>query len=188
MKDEVFIRGKNPMTKMEIRSNIISYLELENAKAVLEIGAGTGSVTVEIAKNAPEAKVVAIEKTSSGCELILENAAKHSVNIDVIEDFAPTEVLKNGMKFDRIYIGGTGRALKEIMSWLEAGMMKSRSIIVFSVITIESMHEIMSYITQSKDYSEIEASQIQASRLESLGEYHYFKPLNPCTIIKCVYK
>ena len=188
MKDDVYIRGKNPMTKMEVRGTIISYLELASAQSVLEIGAGTGSVTVEIAKSAPSANVIAIEKTITGCELILENASRHNVNIEVVNDHAPTEQLLEPSQFDRIYVGGTGRAFTEIMAWLEAGMMQAGCILVFSVITLESMNEILSYVLKSEKYSELEASQIQASRLENLGEYHYFKPLNPCTVIKFVYK
>ncbi len=188
MKDELFIRGKNPMTKMEVRGTIVSYLAPESAKNILEVGAGTGSVTVEIAKNAPNAKITAIEKTITGCELILQNAKKHGVQIEVINDDAPTELMVEKNLFDRVYIGGTGHAFKEIMSWLENGKMTCGCTVVFSVITIESLNEIMTYITNNELYSELEASQINASRLEMLGSYHYFKPMNPCTVIKCVFK
>ena len=188
MKDDLFIRGKNPMTKMEVRGTIVSYLAPESAMHILEVGAGTGSVTVEIAKMALNAKVTAIEKTFTGCELILQNARKHGVQIEVINDDAPTDLLMKENIFDRVYIGGTGRAFKEIMLWLEEGKMTIGCIVVFSVITLESLNEIMSYITNHERYTELEASQINASRLEMLGSYHYFKPMNPCTVIKCIFK
>jgi len=90
------------------------------------------------------------------------------------------------VKFDRIYIGGSGKHFVDLMNWLESKHMKSGTILVFSVITIETITEIFKYITTPENlYSDIEASQLNVSRLDNLGGYHYFKPLNPCTVIKC---
>lgn len=176
------------MTKMEIRNTIISYLELDQGSTVLDIGAGTGSVTVQIAKTFPHLEVVGIEKTTTGCKLIKENAAKHRVHIDVVEDEAPSIQISKQKKFDRVYLGGTGKKLEDIMAWLENDHLSDQAIIVFSVITIESLAEITTYLDSKKHlYSEVDGSMIQASRYESLGSYHYFKPLNPCYIIKCSY-
>ena len=186
MKDEKFIRGKNPMTKMEVRNTIISYLELENAKNALDIGAGTGSVTVQMALQYPQLNVYGIEKTDTGCALIADNAKKHKVSIKIIEDVAPTSKLESSIQFDRVYIGGTGKNMVEIMHWLETKHLENDAIVVFSVITLESLSEIMTYLENHKaQYSNIEGSLIQASRLDTLGSYHYFNPLNPCYIIKC---
>jgi len=186
MRDHEFNRGKNPMTKMEIRNTIISYLELENASKVLDIGAGTGSVTVQIAKTNTNLDVYGIEKTTSGCELIKENALKHKVKITVIEDEAPSDLLSPDLRFDRVYLGGTGKRLEAIMSWLENDRLANGALIVFSVITLESLSEITTYLNnKAQTYHHVEGSLIQASRLEPLGSYHYFKPLNPCYIIKC---
>lgn len=186
MKDEAFIRGENPMTKMEIRNTIVSYMALEDGQNVLEIGAGTGSVSIQMKKQYPGIHLSAIEKTESGCSLIQANAEKHEVEIEVIHGEAPMALLDKEVKFDRIYIGGSGKRFVELMNWLESKHMKSGTILVFSVITIETITEIFEYINSTKHrYSEIEASQLNVSRLDKLGGYHYFKPLNPCTVIKC---
>ncbi len=187
MKDNNFIRGKNPMTKMEIRNTIISYLECEDAKYVMDIGAGTGSVSVQIAKQFPKVQVDAIEMTESGIELIIENAKRHRLtNVNTFLGKAPLEKLPK-KKYDRIYVGGTGSELENIMHWLENDYMNPGTIVVFSVITLESINGIMHYLETHENYKEIEGSMIQASRLEPLGRYHYFSPLNPCYIIKCTY-
>jgi len=188
MKDDAFIRGDRPMTKMEIRSTVIDYMVLEGASRVLEIGAGTGSVSVQMKKLYPNIRLTVVEKTEEGCNLIEANAEKHEVEIQIIHGEAPN-VLSAGMgRFDRIYVGGSGRQLTELMSWLETYHMKAGTIIVFSVLTIESVSEIFEYITRTvSGYHDIEASQVSASRLEKLGSYHYFKPMNPCTVIKCEY-
>lgn len=186
MKDDAFIRGENPMTKMEIRNTIVSYMALEDGLNVLEVGAGTGSVSIQMKKQYPGIHLSAIEKTESGCSLIQANAEKHDVEIEVIHGEAPMALLDKEVKFDRIYIGGSGKRFVELMNWLESKHMKSGTILVFSVITIETITEIFEYINSTKHrYSEIEASQLNVSRLDKLGGYHYFKPLNPCTVIKC---
>lgn len=188
MKDEAFVRGANPMTKMEVRNTIVSYLDIKEGQNVLDIGAGTGSVIIQAKKTCTTIKAYAIEKTDSGCALIAENAKLHGVDIDIIQGQAPDYTLDSLIKFDSIYIGGTGHQFEEIMNWLETHHLKQHSILVFSAITLESQHEIFSYLLDpSHSYTNVEASLIQASRLEMLSDYHYFKPLNPCVVIKCVY-
>lgn len=187
MKDNAFIRGDNPMTKMEIRSTIIDYLELQNAKRVLEIGAGTGSVTVQMAKQYQDIHIDAIEMTESGISLIKENIEKHKVqNISLIHAKAPYEELKPCI-YDAVYIGGSGRNLKDIMKWLESSYIGAGTRIVFSIITLETLTEALDYINQCSKYTNLEGSLLQVSRLDTLGKYHYFAPLNPCYIIKCNY-
>lgn len=184
----MFIRGEQPMTKMEIRSTIVSYMSLVQGQHILEIGAGTGSVTVQMAKCCPGIYLTAVERTASGCALIKQNIMKHGVDVEVLQGEVPDLVLPEHNLWDGVYIGGTGKRFKEIMKWLETGRLKSGATIVFSTITLESTQEIFSYLTEApKDYRNIEASQLSVSRLERLGRYHYFKPLNPCTVIKCNY-
>lgn len=188
MKDEAFIRGDRPMTKMEIRSTIIDYMNIEVGNKVLEIGAGTGSVSVQMKKLFPDIHLTAVEKTEEGCMLIKANAEKHGVAIEILHGEAPNVLNEQLGMFDRIYVGGTGRQLVELMTWLETYHMKTGTIIVFSVITIESVSEIFEFISRAgSGYHNLEASQVNASRLEKLGSYHYFKPMNPCTVIKCEY-
>lgn len=188
MRDEAFVRGSNPMTKMEIRNTIISYLDLKDGQNILDIGAGTGSVIIQAKKTCPNIEAYALEKTESGCTLIDENAQLHKLDIHIIHNQAPDYTFDPHVKFDRVYVGGTGHQLKEIMNWLETRHLKTSAIIVFSAITIESQQEIFNYLNNpAHSYTEVEASLIQASRLERLSDYHYFKPLNPCMVIKCIY-
>lgn len=186
MKDEQFIRGKNPMTKMEVRNAIVDYLDLDTAKNVLEIGAGTGSVTVQMAKMFPHLSISAIEYTETGIELLKTNMAAHGVDtITPILGKAPQAFEGLTEKYDRVYIGGSGSELLAILNALEHHGFEEEAIVVFSTITLENTAEIGQYLFENSAlYTEIEGSQIAASRLETLGRYHYFKPLNPCTIFK----
>lgn len=175
------------MTKMEVRNAVISYLECHDASSVLDIGAGTGSVSVQIAKQFSNVHVDALEMTETGIELIGQNAEKHGViNVQPILGTAPFLELP-AKQYDRIYIGGSGSKISEIMKWLESSHMKEGTIVVFSVITLENLNSILTYFEENEDYDALEGSMIQASRLEPLGRYHYFSPLNPCYIIKTTY-
>ena len=62
MRNSEFITGKVPITEEEVRAISISKLNLVNAKNLIDIGAGTGSVSVEAAYNYPNLKVISIEK------------------------------------------------------------------------------------------------------------------------------
>lgn len=189
MKDDAFIRGKNPMTKMEVRNTIVDYLALDSAKNVIEIGAGTGSVTVQMGKCYPHLHITAVEQTETGIALIEQNAKLHKVqNIIPVLSKAPFDLKDHTIAYDRAYIGGTGAAFQSIMSWLESDCLADDSIVVFSTITLENTSEICQYLFENVNYTDIEGSQVAASRLETLGRYHYFKPLNPCTIIKAKFK
>ena len=85
MKDSEFIRGSVPMTKGEIRTIVLSKLELNSTDSFMDIGAGTGSVSIEAAKLVTSGIVIAIEHNSDAIELINKNIEKHSVsNINVI--------------------------------------------------------------------------------------------------------
>lgn len=70
MRNSEFITGKVPITKEEVRAISISKLNLVNAKNLIDIGAGTGSVSVEAAYNYPNLKVISIEKNDDAIELI----------------------------------------------------------------------------------------------------------------------
>ncbi len=175
------------MTKMEVRNTVMSYLELHQAQTVLDLGAGTGSVSVAIARCFPHIHVTAIEKNPSSCELIRTNAQNHAVKIDVICGQAPLPD-RRFQPFDRVYVGGSGGDIPMLMHWLEKTCLKKGTILVFSLITLENVSALFQFMKgNSRKYTDMEGSHIQASRLEPLGDYHYFKPLNGAYVIKCVY-
>ena len=79
--DEAFIRGKVPMTKEEVRGISLSKLQLTRNSIVYDVGAGTGSVSVEMAMQAVEGRVYAIEKKPEAVELLYKNKEKFAADI-----------------------------------------------------------------------------------------------------------
>ena len=88
--DEEFIRGKVPMTKQEIRILSLVKARLGPSALVYDIGAGTGSISVEAARLASKGRVYALERNPEAVALIRANAANFAVrNITVINEAAP---------------------------------------------------------------------------------------------------
>ena len=88
--DESFIRGNVPMTKQEIRILTIAKAQISAKDYIVDIGAGTGSLSVEAAKIAENGYVFAIDKNPDAIDLITQNAEKFSAdNIIIINAEAP---------------------------------------------------------------------------------------------------
>ena len=88
IKDKEFIRGTIPMTKFDTRILTIGLLEIEEGDVFLDIGGGTGSISIEASLQG--AKTYVIEKEEEGIKLIASNAKKFNIDdIEIIKDFAP---------------------------------------------------------------------------------------------------
>ena len=114
IKDEEFIRGNCPMTKEEIRILVIAKMGLKNTDKVLDIGAGTGSISIQASKLAKN--VVAIEKDSEALEVIYKNKDKFKAhNLSVIEGEALEVALSIKEEFDVVFVGGSDGNIKQIL-------------------------------------------------------------------------
>ena len=117
--DENFIRGKIPMTKREIRILTLVNAQISTNDIIVDVGAGTGSISIEAALLARGGHVFALEKKAEGVKLIEQNAQRFSVkNITVINAEAP-EGFSKIPKIDVAIIGGSGGVLEEILANLD---------------------------------------------------------------------
>src|SRR5690554_4992996 len=118
IRDDEFIRGKVPMTKSEIRTLSVIKMGITENDVVWDIGAGTGSISIEAALNYSKSKIYAIERNIEGINLIKENMKKFDVNnIIPVEGSAP-EVFKDLELPNTVIIGGSGGNLTEILEYL----------------------------------------------------------------------
>lgn len=180
--DDMFVRGKVPMTKSEVRAVSISKLRLKPGLRALDIGAGTGSVSIEMAHL--ECKVIAIEKNPEGIELIEKNSRKFNLNsIEIIKGIAPQDISnKNG--FDRVFIGGSGGNIKPIFEYLDTAL-NIDGVLVANTITIENTGKILE-ILQDFNYKDIEVVSMNISRSKKVGSVHLMMAENPINIISAV--
>ncbi|MEG2018783.1 MAG: precorrin-6Y C5,15-methyltransferase (decarboxylating) subunit CbiT, partial [Clostridium sp.] len=104
------------MTKEEIRILSIAKLDLNEDSYVLDIGAGTGSISIQAAKFCPLGKVIAIEKDKDAIETIKENVNKFNIsNLTLMEGSAMEVIRDINYSFHSIFIGGSGGDIEDII-------------------------------------------------------------------------
>lgn len=185
--DELFIRGKVPMTKQEVRMITLCKAAVNENDVVLDIGAGTGSLSIEAALMAPKGHVYAVERNAEAIGLIRQNAAKFKVtsNVSIIEGMAPDAL--NGIdSYDVVFIGGSGGNLEEILDTVSAHINPGGRIIA-NAITLQNVNTIIEYMKKNDMY-DYESVLIQASRLKKAGPYDMMIGMNPVYVITCTVK
>ncbi|PRX29845.1 cobalt-precorrin 7 C15-methyltransferase [Orenia metallireducens] len=178
--DSEFIRGEIPMTKEEVRTISLSKLRLKDDSIVYDIGAGTGSLTIESALLASKGRVYAIERETEGVDLIKSNAAKFQVsNLEVIQGSAPKALL-DLPEVDRVFIGGSGGKLEEILDVIDKKL-KAKGRIVINAITLNTLN---SSIKKLEELAyDFEICNIAVTRTRQVGDYQMLQGLNPVYII-----
>ena len=182
--DEKFIRGKIPMTKREIRILTLANANIGANDIVVDVGAGTGSISIEAALIAANGHVFAVERKAEGVKLIEQNAEKFSVkNLTIINTEAP-DGLSKLPQIDIAIIGGSGGVLEEILSNIDAKL-KIGGRIVLNCITIQTLAKALGWLKCHKNYK-YDAVQVQINRLKNLGFYDMAEALNPVHIITAI--
>ena len=177
IKDDEFIRGSIPMTKFNVRILTLGYLAIEEGDRLLDIGAGTGSISIEAALHG--VRVWAIEREIEGIQLLNKNKEKFGVDINIIEGQAPEDLL--GIKINKCFVGGSGGRLEEIFKYLESNL-ESQGIICGNFITLKNLNQFIELL-KKYNYKDIEVQLIQSSYMDKIG---LMKGNNPIFIIKGV--
>ena len=177
--DEKFVRADVPMTKSEVRSVVLSKLGVGPRSICYDIGAGTGSITVEMGLAAYEGRVYSIEKNADAIALINKNIRQfHIGNVEVIEGTAP-EILEELPCPEIVFIGGSSGRIEEIVDKI---LLKNSSAkIVCDVIALESLGRVLEAFKRNKMQYEI--VQISISRNREIGALNMMSALNPVYII-----
>lgn len=177
--DEVFLRSKVPMTKQEVRCAVLAKLGIRPGEVVWDIGAGTGSVSVELAFANGGAPVYAVECVPEACDLIRQNREKFGAwNLRLIEGYAP-DALAALPAPDAVFLGGTRGAMGRILDAVLSKNPKAR--VCISAIALETLQNALSEF-QNRGM-EPEICQIAVSRAKSAGDLHLLMANNPIFLI-----
>lgn len=182
MPDDVFVRGKVPMTKMEVRCVILGKMAVSENEVVWDIGAGTGSVSVELAMQARQVWV--LERRYEAVELIRENREKFGRwNLRIVQGEAPMD-LKELPDPDAVFVGGSGGHLGEILH--EVWRRNGRARICISATLLETLQESLAAFAEREIEPDI--VQIAVTRSEKVGGRHMMRAGNPIYIITGSYE
>ncbi len=180
IRDDEFVTGHAPMTKSEVRTISIGKLNIKYDSVVYDIGAGTGSVSIETALKLRGGTLYAIEKNKDASDLIKENIKKFKAyNIEVIEGTAP-EMLNNLSKPDSAFIGGSSGNMDEIIDCL---LKKNPFVnIVINTITLQSLNEALEAM-EKYNFENVEIVNVSVSKSKKIGRYDMMMGQNPIYII-----
>ena len=177
--DEAFERGDVPMTKQEVRAAVLAKLAVHPEDILWDVGAGTGSVSVELALAAPRGRVYAVECRPEGCALIKANREKFRTrNLVLVEGLAPA-ALSDLPAPDAVFIGGSKGSLAAIV---DAALDKNPDArICVSAIALETLSAAVAALTAKG--RTVQVSQIAVSRAKAVGGLHLMMAQNPIYLI-----
>lgn len=178
--DELFIRGDVPMTKQEVRAVALAKLCLTATDTVWDVGAGTGSVSIEAALVARAGSVWSVERNAAGVRLIRENADAFGCgNVHAVPGVAPDALAKLPVP-DAVFVGGSAGELPSIV---EAALEKNSQVrLCVPCVTVETLTEACALLSGSR-FKGFEACQVSAARAEAVGSHHLMKAQNPVFLV-----
>ncbi|URZ15895.1 precorrin-6Y C5,15-methyltransferase (decarboxylating) subunit CbiT [Clostridium felsineum] len=177
IKDEEFIRGDCPMTKEEVRILSIAKLEIGDGDTLLDVGAGTGSISIQMCKCAAKGRVIAIEKEDKALKVLKQNKEKFKAdNLEIIERDASELDLKES--FNGIFIGGSKGSIDKIIK-IYAKKLKKDGIMVLNFITINNLYKALETLKEIN--FETECIEVGVSRMK--GKSYMMLSNNPIFIV-----
>ena len=177
--DDAFIRGAVPMTKQEVRAAALAKLAVAPTDTLWDVGAGTGSVSVEMALAAPMGQVYAVECDADACALVRQNQAKFAAsNLTLIAGKAP-EALQNLPAPDAVFIGGSKGNMQAIVDAALAANPQTR--LCIAAIALETLQQGIAALAAHGLAAQV--TQIAVSRSKAAGSLHLMMANNPVFLI-----
>ena len=178
--DALFTRGAVPMTKAEVRAVALSKLRLGIADTVWDVGAGTGSVSVEAALVARGGSVWAVERKREGIVLIRENAERFGCgNVFSVEGVAPCALAKLPAP-DAVFVGGSAGELAAIVEAARAKNPRARFCV--PCVTVETLAQACE-VFSGDVFEGFEVCQVSVAKGEEAGLYHLMRAQNPVFLV-----
>ena len=177
--DAAFERGPVPMTKGEVRALVVAKMRIAADHTVWDVGAGTGSVSIEAARAAYRGRVFAIEKETDAIELLERNREVHgATNLTIVPGTAP-DALASLPAPDSVFIGGSGGSLSGIIQAALAANPAAR--ICVTAVTLQTLADIVSCL-QELGIEDADIVQVSVARAQHVGAYNLMKAENPVHI------
>ena len=185
IKDSEFIRGNCPMTKEDIRALSIWKMNLSEDSTVLDIGSGTGTITVQASKISSNGVVYSIERDEDAISTTKINLDKFDCTNVILDEGDAVEILekyiKEDKRFDSIFVGGSGGSLEKIIEMCSELLIQEGTI-VMNFITLDNAYkaiEVMKKLNYIVDISQVNIS-------KNRGQSYMMIANNPIYIVQCI--
>jgi cobalt-precorrin-6B (C15)-methyltransferase len=179
--DELFERNDEvPITKEDVRSIVISKLRLKNNSSAIDVGCGSGSITVELCLQARSGKIYGIDFNEKAIELTKINLKKFGVNAELVLAKAQ-DVLPSLPKVDSIIIGGTGGNVDKVIE-LCIGKLKKGGRLVIDTILIETTYKALNLINNAR-LDEVDITQVTVAKAKKVTSGTMLLARNPVLLI-----
>ncbi len=178
--DDEFATAKKLITKQEVRAVTLAKLRLQDDLVMWDIGAGSGSVSIEASNLMPNGRIFALERNTQYLGFIRDNLKKFVArNVTLVEAFAP-EGLDDLPDPDRVFVGGSGGMLEEIIDAVDRRL-KPEGVIVLNAVTLDTLTKAVEFL-EDHGYG-VEVACINVAKTKGLTEYKMFESHNPVYII-----
>jgi cobalt-precorrin-6B (C15)-methyltransferase len=183
--DELFERTEEvPITKEDIRAIALSKLRLKEGHSAIDIGCGSGSITVELCLQT-RGTVYAIDFDQKAVELTKKNLQKFGAKAEVILGKAQ-DVLPKLPQVDAIIVGGTWGDTRQVIQ-LAVGRLKKGGRLVIDTILIETMYQALAAINKMQ-LAEVDVTQVTIAKARKITTGTMMLARNPVMIISATKK
>jgi precorrin-6B C5,15-methyltransferase / cobalt-precorrin-6B C5,C15-methyltransferase len=178
--ESAFEHDAGMITKMEVRAVALAHLQLEPGLVMWDLGAGSGSVSIEAARIAPLKQVIAVEKNLKRYEALKQNVkALGALEIQTVHG-SVLEVIDQLPEPDRVFIGGGGGELRELLPQV-AERLRPAGRVVQTVVALDTLEAIRSF-WRGKPV-ELSITQLQVNRSAAIAQSLRFEALNPVFVV-----
>jgi len=179
LREEDIAHERGLITKDEVRAVTIHKLRLPQSGVLWDIGAGSGSISLEAARLCPGLRIMALEKEQTRIETIKTNVQRyHARNVEILHGSAPDALLDLPAP-DRVFIGGSGGSVDDIVKLVAKKM--SAGIMVINAVTLDTLND--SLASLERNGFSVEVSEISVSRSKIVGGKRLMSALNPVFIV-----
>lgn len=181
--DEGFASVKKLITREEVRAITLAKLRLCQDMTLWDIGAGSGSVSIEADNLMPNGRVFAVERNQQCLRHLKENLRKfNSRNVTLVEEEAPA-CLEDLPDPDRVFIGGSGGHLWQILAAAD-GRLPTGGRVVLNAVTLDTLKAATEFF-ENTSY-ELEVTTVNISRTRPLTDYKMFEAFDPVFVLAAV--
>lgn len=179
LREDDVLHERGLITKDEVRAVTLHKLRLPHTGVFWDIGAGSGSVSLEAGRLCPGLTIYAVEKDEARAGMVRENATRLGArNISIISGPAP-DALVGLPAPDCVFIGGSDGNLDDIVGLVSEKM--PSGVIVINAAALETLHEALTGL--ERNGFSVEVSEISVSRSKLVAGRRLMSALNPVFII-----